>query len=138
VGIPEKVYLRGVIRDVYPMNLLCRPQAYFSFRGQPFIECVRSGMIGGTIEEITPERFLWTVPPLDIPTVTEKCDKAGFIFNQLKDVPGDMLWDDPDVAEYHKGDAQREANKKTIQKFIEAAKNTNEIPDPSELLKIFE
>jgi hypothetical protein len=138
VGMPEKVYLRGVIREVYPMNLLCRPQAFFSFHGKPFFECVRSGMIGGTIEEITPERFLWTVSESAIPSVTEQCDKAGFLFNQLKDVPGNTLWDDPDVAEYHKGDVQREANGKIIQKFVEAAKNNSEIPDPSELYKIFE
>jgi hypothetical protein len=136
-GMSEKVYLRGVIREVYPMNLLCRPQVYFPFQGQPFLECVRSGIIGGTIEEITPERFLWTVPETDIPIVTEKCNRAGFLFNQLKDVPGDILWDDPDVAEYHKGDARREANRKIIQKFVDASKNNNEILDPSELLKIF-
>jgi hypothetical protein len=138
VGMPEKVYLRGVIREVYPMNLLCHSQAFFSFHGKPFLECVRSGAIGGTIEEITSERFLWTVPESDIPVVTEKCEKAGFLFNQLKDVPGDILWDDPDVAEYHKGDVQREANGKIIRKFVEAAKNNNEIPDPYELLEIFE
>jgi hypothetical protein len=99
VGMPEKVYLRGVIREVYPINLLCRPQVFFPFRGKPFLECVRSGVIGGTIEEITSERFLWIVPESDIPIVTEKCEKAGFLFNQLKDVPGDVLWDDPSL--YH-------------------------------------
>jgi hypothetical protein len=135
-GLPEKVYLRGVIRDVYPLNLLCKNQAYFSFEGKPFIDCVRSRKVGGTIEEITPERFLWTVPKEEIPNVTEKCDKAGFLFHHLNNVPGDILWDDPDVAEYHKGDAQRAENGKIIKKFLDATMN-NEKPDPNDFLNIF-
>ncbi|MDR0605606.1 MAG: hypothetical protein LBG80_15010 [Bacteroidales bacterium] len=135
-GLNEKVYLRGVIRDVYQLNILCKVQAYFPFDGTPLIDCVRSGKVEGTIEEITPERFLWTVPKDNIPDTTEKCEKAGFLFNQLKDVPGDILWDDPDVAEYHKGDARREANGKVIKKFLDATMN-NEKPDPNDFLNIF-
>ncbi|MDR2172514.1 MAG: hypothetical protein LBP59_20430 [Planctomycetaceae bacterium] len=137
-GLKEKVYLRGVIRDVYQLNILCRPQAYFLFDGAPFIDCVRHGKIEGNIEEIAPERFLWTVPKSEIPNVTEKCDKAGFIFTgDMKDVPGDILWEDPDVAEYHKKDAKRETNGKIIKKFVEAT-NNGESPDPYDFLKIFE
>jgi hypothetical protein len=55
----------------------------------------------------------------------------------LKDVPGDILWDDPDVAEYHKGDARRAENGKIIKEFLDATMNKNEIPDPNEFLKIF-
>jgi hypothetical protein len=135
-GLPEKIYLRGVIRDVYQLNLLCKAQAYFLFEGKPFIDCVQSGKVGGTIEEITPEQFLWTVPKNEIPNVTEQCDKAGFLFNQLKDVPGDILWDDPDVAEYHKGDTRRAENGKIIKKFLDATMN-NEKPDPNDFLSIF-
>jgi hypothetical protein len=130
-GLAEKVYLRGVIRDVYQLNLLCKAQMYFIFEGQPFIDCVRSGKVGGTIEEITPEQCLWTVPKDEIPNVTEKCDKAGFLFHHLKDVPGDILWDDPDVVEYHKGDARRAENGRIIKKFLDATMN-NEKPNPND------
>ena len=86
-GIPEKVYLRGVIREVYKMNLLCESQANFKFSGKTFFECVLAGEVEGTIERIAPNRVLWTVSDSDIPKATEKCEKAGFLFDQIDTLP---------------------------------------------------
>ena len=87
VGLPHKVYLRGVVRDIYPYNLLNPAQVNFSFDGKTLLEQVCSKNIPGVIEEISPKRFLWTIKDEeDILQVTQVCENAGFIFDNINNL----------------------------------------------------
>lgn len=73
----------GILRDVYPVNLLGETiqRAPIGYTGQSLLDWLRSGPDGrGTVEEVDGSRVLWKPPIHRIPALREELFRAGRLF----------------------------------------------------------
>lgn len=80
-GLVEQVYRTGLLRDVYPWNLLTRAQLARQVDGASLEEWVRQNASRGVLGTLCDAVSLWEVGEADIPAVRQALRLAGVIFD---------------------------------------------------------
>jgi hypothetical protein len=85
VGMHEKIWEHGVIRDVHPWNFLTSPQLNASVNGETlaaWIEAANGSR--GTLTPITPKMTFWQIDMEHIPATRDALEKCGIVFSYEK------------------------------------------------------
>lgn len=80
VGIKERVYDQGALRDIYPWNFLTASQLDRKVAGVRLEDWIRGGKRRGTLQEFTPGVYLWDVRDDDISSIRATLAESGVIF----------------------------------------------------------
>ena len=80
-----RAWERGVIRHVYPRNLLTAPHLLFRIEGKPFADWVAARDDRGQLSDYAGGTALWEVSPEEQETVGPILLKAGMLFNPYRE-----------------------------------------------------
>lgn len=80
VGMSERIYDRGLLRDVYPWNFLTAPALERDIGGRPLRAWITADAARGTLEPFAGDSWLWSVPDDAIPRVRGELLAADAIF----------------------------------------------------------
>lgn len=94
IGLDEKVYLRGLLRDVYPWNFVTQPQLTAKVGRLTLQQWIQKTPERGQLSPLTDEMMLWSVEAQHIPTLRQQLWEAGVIFDYTK-----FLDDDEEISE---------------------------------------
>ena len=87
-AMDERLWRKGILRDVYPWNFLTRPQLSTRVGAEPLRRRVRQDARRGTLKEISGPIVLWEVRQTEIPQVRMRCTRqrsyliGGYICNE--------------------------------------------------------
>lgn len=81
LGMIEKVYRNGLLRDVYGWNILTRHQSEQFVQGIPLVHWIAANPIRGVVEPLTDNAYLWQVENSSIDLVRSSLKQAGLIFD---------------------------------------------------------
>jgi hypothetical protein len=85
-GMSERVWEKGILRDVYPWCFLTEPQLRKSVNGVPLEDWVRRGKRRGTLNSLCEGVSLWEVDESDIPIVRALLRDEDVLFDWRKHV----------------------------------------------------
>ena len=91
----DKVYRKGILRDLYPWNFLTKPHLAKMVNGVPLDEWIRQGTRRGTVGEFTAGMSFWEVARKDIPEIRQTLRAAGLILEPEEDEdeePTEIRW----------------------------------------------
>lgn len=83
-AMPDRVWEKGLLRDVFPWNFFTAPQLAAQIDGVPLRQWIEQDPRRGTVAELVPDTMLWEVPDDRIPEVRDALDEAGLIFDMAK------------------------------------------------------
>lgn len=83
-----RVWDEGLLRDVYPINLLIPPQLRKVVEGQPLESWIQSGRDRGAIASRAGGQVLWEVPETDISSIRKTLWRAGIVFDWTRHIEG--------------------------------------------------
>jgi hypothetical protein len=81
VGMPQQVYLEGLLRDVFPWNYLTGPQLAREVNGIPLKEWIRQSTGRGTLTQAGEGVSVWEVSETCIAAIRDTLRRAGVIFD---------------------------------------------------------
>jgi hypothetical protein len=81
IGMAQSVWRAGVIRDVYPWNLLTAPQLGATVDGVSLWEWIEQDLYRGSLNDVSEIVTLWDVPDASIPTIRSRLREAHVIFD---------------------------------------------------------
>lgn len=77
-GDPETYYV-GLLRDIYPLNILSQPHLDQQVHGQSLKDWICSSPDHGDLKQLTPEVWSWWVEADQIPSVRQALAPSGII-----------------------------------------------------------
>jgi hypothetical protein len=75
-------HLTGMLRDIYPMNVLTRPHHQRDMLGQPLADWIAGDAHRGSLREVADQVWTWVVPEDDIPNVRDALQAAGLLISR--------------------------------------------------------
>lgn len=87
-SIGATIWAEGVLRDVFPLNVLTQPQLDRKLGAKTLLDWIRSDRRRGTIDPLDDQRWLWEVDPGERRTVRRPLWDAGILFNWPQHVEG--------------------------------------------------
>ena len=87
-ALDNKQYLRGFMRDVYPLNFLTKPHLEVKVHGTPFVDWVGQDTTRGRLSPLTDTVTLWEVEDEHIPAIREVLFDARVIYDYNRDTLG--------------------------------------------------
>lgn len=82
IGIKNKVYEQGLLRDVYPWNFLTDLQLGRQIDGKSLKQWIETHPEFGTLSAIADPMFLWQVADVQIVRVRSVLQNAGLVFER--------------------------------------------------------
>jgi hypothetical protein len=76
---PGKAYRTGLLRDVYPHNILVDTHLNERVGHMTLDAWIQRDPTRGTLEKITDTHYLWSINPADIPPIQEALQDAGLL-----------------------------------------------------------
>jgi hypothetical protein len=80
-AMKEQIYREGIIRDVYPWNLLTKLHLEASINGISLYDWIKSDNCG-TLRKVNDECWIWEIKESNVAQVRSVLWDAGIIFNQ--------------------------------------------------------
>jgi hypothetical protein len=81
-GMQKEIYREGVIRDIYPWNLLNNKHLDFPIDGIPFRQWIQGDRNRGSLTALTDECWLWEISEAAISGIRPILWNSGIIFNK--------------------------------------------------------
>jgi hypothetical protein len=81
VGMVQRVYEKGLLRDVYPWNFLTEPHLNRQVEGVSLRQWIEQNQIRGVLSLVAGDVWLWEVGDSQIPHVRTAMANAGMVFD---------------------------------------------------------
>ncbi len=81
LGIEQRLYEKGFLRDVYPWNFLTSIQLSRPVEGVALLEWIQQGTKRGLLSLLEGDMWLWEVGETQLPHVRTVMENAGMIFD---------------------------------------------------------
>jgi hypothetical protein len=75
----SKRYRTGLLRDIYPYNILTSAHLEQVINGETLEQWIKKNSSHGTLEKITDDHWLWSLTPEQIPAVQEALYPSGIL-----------------------------------------------------------
>lgn len=76
-------HLEGLLRDIYPINILTTPHLQREISGQKLRDWIENGAGRGYLQKIADHVSVWVLPPRNLPTVRNALARAGLLIAKL-------------------------------------------------------
>jgi hypothetical protein len=86
-GMRKTIWRQGILRDVYPLHILTKPQLDRLVGTIPLHEWIRQVPARGSLTELVEGWWLWDVPNDSAAQVRQALDKAGVLFQPPPEEP---------------------------------------------------
>jgi hypothetical protein len=83
-GMMERVWQKGILRDVYLWNFLTHPHLVKPVGGVPFKMWIQQDVRRGTVNTLCDGISLWQVDEANLPSVRQSLHQASLIFDWKK------------------------------------------------------
>ncbi|HEX7860802.1 MAG TPA: hypothetical protein VF773_10775 [Verrucomicrobiae bacterium] len=80
-GIDDRRYLHGVLRDVFPLNLLSRAHLAMAIENRTLETWIRHSKDRGTLLQLVNDRYIWKVGSQQISHVQLELTRAGLLIS---------------------------------------------------------
>lgn len=77
-------HLSGMLRDLYPMNVLTSSHVRREICGHPLMDWIASEKRRGYLEEVAEKVWIWVVPPHDLPHLRTTLEAHGLLISRPK------------------------------------------------------
>jgi hypothetical protein len=84
-AMDERVYMQGILRDIYPYNFLTEPQLTRNVGVKPLNDWISTDSSRGELSHFEGDVWLWSVPDEQIPTLRDELRQHGMIFGLKPD-----------------------------------------------------
>ncbi len=81
MGMIDRVYAKGLIRDVFPLNFLSVVHLKKLVTNKPLEDWILSDPIHGTLNLLCNNMYSWAVSPPNIPQIRDSLKSSGVIFD---------------------------------------------------------